>query len=80
MLFYCKRIWRPWIHEEPNVPNYGIKQMGKKLLNGLVLAIEPIVNKGKKYIKINKDGWTIDKKIKNLQHIMNIGKPYLLST
>ncbi|XMD32686.1 MAG: hypothetical protein ACCK38_01145 [Candidatus Karelsulcia muelleri] len=36
--------------------------MGKKLLNGLVLAIEPIVNKGKKYIKINKDGWTIDKK------------------
>ncbi|XMD31675.1 MAG: hypothetical protein ACCK39_01150 [Candidatus Karelsulcia muelleri] len=36
--------------------------MGKKLLNGLVLAIEPIVNKGKKYIKIKKDGWTIDKK------------------
>lgn len=45
--------------------------MGKKLLNGLVLAIEPIVNKGKKYIKINKDGWTIDKK-PSAHYIMNI--------
>ncbi|WP_110476826.1 MAG: type I methionyl aminopeptidase [Candidatus Karelsulcia muelleri] len=74
------------IHEEPNVPNYGIKQMGKKLLNGLVLAIEPIVNKGKKYIKINKDGWTIstlDKKPSaHYEHNIAIinGKPYLLST
>ncbi|XMD32936.1 MAG: hypothetical protein ACE19I_01145 [Candidatus Karelsulcia muelleri] len=54
--------------------------MGKKLLNGLVLAIEPIVNKGKKYIKINKDGWTIDKKpsAHYEQNIARInGKPYL---
>lgn len=60
--------------------------MVKKLLNGLVLAIEPIVKKGKKYIKINKDGWTIstlDKKpsAHSEQNIARInGKPSLLST
>ncbi|WP_375323042.1 type I methionyl aminopeptidase [Candidatus Karelsulcia muelleri] len=74
------------IHEKPNVPNYGLKKMGLKLLNGLVLAIEPMVNKGKKKIKFNNDGWTIStmdkKKSAHYEHNIAIinGNPYLLST
>ena len=47
------------LHEKPDVPNYGKKGSGQKLLPGLVLAIEPMINMGKRTITQDKDGWTI---------------------
>ncbi|PVY43904.1 type I methionyl aminopeptidase [Pontibacter virosus] len=47
------------LHEAPEVPNYGKRGQGLKLQNGLVLAIEPMVNLGTRYIIQEEDGWTI---------------------
>ena len=47
------------LHEDPEVPNYGKKGTGPKLQQGLVIAIEPMINLGKKNVKQAKDGWTI---------------------
>lgn len=47
------------LHESPEVPNYGKRGQGLKLQNGLVLAIEPMVNLGTRYIVQEDDGWTI---------------------
>ncbi len=47
------------LHEAPEVPNYGKKGRGTKLQEGLVIAIEPMINLGKKEIKHHADGWTI---------------------
>jgi methionyl aminopeptidase len=47
------------LHEDPEVPNYGKKGSGPKLLEGLVIAIEPMINMGKKNVRQAKDGWTI---------------------
>ncbi|MEM6299948.1 MAG: type I methionyl aminopeptidase [Bacteroidota bacterium] len=47
------------LHEKPEVPNYGRKNKGPKLLNGVVLAIEPMVNLGTKQVLQEDDGWTI---------------------
>ncbi len=47
------------MHEEPDVPNYGRKGQGLLLKEGLVIAIEPMVNLGKKDIRQMADGWTI---------------------
>jgi len=47
------------LHEKPNVMNYGKKGSGLKLQEGLVIAIEPMINMGKKEIVQEKDGWTI---------------------
>jgi methionyl aminopeptidase len=47
------------LHEKPEVPNYGKKGRGLKLKPGLVLAIEPMINLGKKEITQLDDGWTI---------------------
>ena len=47
------------LHEAPEVPNYGKRGKGYKLQEGLVLAIEPMVNMGKKQVVQEKDGWTI---------------------
>lgn len=47
------------IHEEPFIPNVGISGEGEKLLPGMVIAIEPMVNVGKPGIKLAKDGYTI---------------------
>jgi methionyl aminopeptidase len=47
------------LHESPEVPNYGKKGTGLKLLEGLIIAIEPMINMGKKAIMQEKDGWTI---------------------
>ena len=50
------------MHEGPEVPNYGRRGTGKKFLNGMVLAIEPMINQGKKYCKTLNDGWTVETK------------------
>jgi methionyl aminopeptidase len=47
------------LHEEPEVPNYGRKGNGVKLIEGMVIAIEPMINMGTKNVKHEKDGWTI---------------------
>lgn len=47
------------MHEPPEVPNYGKRGSGMKLRQGLVLAVEPMVNLGKKNVAQLSDGWTI---------------------
>jgi methionyl aminopeptidase len=47
------------LHEDPEVPNFGLKGKGPMLKEGIVLAIEPMVNMGGKAVKQMNDGWTI---------------------
>ena len=47
------------LHEEPQVPNYGIPNQGFKLHSGMCIAIEPMINLGGREIYTAKDGWTI---------------------
>jgi methionyl aminopeptidase len=46
------------LHEEPQVPNYGIQGKGIPLKEGMVLAIEPMINAGGPEVRVEKDGWT----------------------
>jgi len=50
------------LHEAPEVPNYGKRGRGAVIKSGLVIAIEPMINLGKKAVKHGKDGWTITTK------------------
>ena len=74
------------MHEGPEVPNYGIKGKGKKILEGMVIAIEPMINMGTHKIKQLNDGWTIltsdGMPSAHFEHNIGIieGKPKLLST
>jgi methionyl aminopeptidase len=47
------------MHEDPQVPNYGKRGNGEKLKEGMVLAIEPMINLGTKNVFTEKDGWTV---------------------
>lgn len=47
------------LHEDPEVPNFGMKGKGTLLKEGIVIAIEPMVNMGNKAVKQMNDGWTI---------------------
>jgi methionyl aminopeptidase len=47
------------LHEDPQVPNYGKRGSGAKLKEGMVIAIEPMINMGTKNVYHDKDGWTI---------------------
>ena len=47
------------LHEEPEVPNYGKPGRGPRLLPGMTLAIEPMVNAGVYDVRVLKDGWTV---------------------
>jgi methionyl aminopeptidase len=47
------------MHEEPQVPNYGKRGSGPVLKEGLVIAIEPMINMGKKEVFTDTDGWTV---------------------
>lgn len=74
------------MHEDPEMPNYGKRGRGKMFIEGMVVAIEPMINLGTKNIKHLKDGWTIvtaDKKPSaHFEHDVALvdGKPELLST
>lgn len=74
------------LHEEPEVPNYGKRGDGPKLKDGMVIAIEPMINLGKKNIKQLNDGWTIvtadGLPSAHFEHDVAIidGKPEILST
>ena len=46
------------MHEDPSVPNYGTPGRGVRLLPGMTIAIEPMINAGVKEVKVLKDGWT----------------------
>ena len=48
------------LHEDPQVPNYGIAGRGARLYAGMTLAIEPMVNVGGERVKVLKDGWTVE--------------------
>ncbi|WP_073042668.1 type I methionyl aminopeptidase [Cnuella takakiae] len=47
------------LHEDPQVPNYGRRGTGAKLKEGMVLAIEPMINLGTREVYTEKDGWTV---------------------
>ena len=47
------------MHEEPQVPNYGERGKGLKLKTGMALCIEPMFNIGKRFTKVDPDGWTV---------------------
>ncbi len=74
------------LHEAPEVPNFGSRGQGKKLQEGMVICIEPMVNAGERSVHMHKDGWTLstaDKK--NSAHYeltvaITNGKPRVLST
>ena len=46
------------LHEDPSVPNFGTSGRGPRLLPGMTIAIEPMVNQGGPDVEILKDGWT----------------------
>ncbi|MGE5358805.1 MAG: M24 family metallopeptidase, partial [Bacteroidales bacterium] len=46
------------MHEEPQIPNYGEPGRGPRLAEGMVLAIEPMINAGRPAVRILEDGWT----------------------
>jgi methionyl aminopeptidase len=47
------------MHEEPQVPNYGKPHQGPRLVEGMCLALEPMVNMGVDAVKVLEDGWTV---------------------
>ena len=74
------------LHEDPDVPNYGRKGTGPLIKNGMVIAIEPMINMGRKTIVIERDGWTTRTKDRkpsaHYEHTIAIhhGKPDILSS
>ena len=74
------------LHESPEVPNFGKKGNGKKFEDGMVLAIEPMINMGTEKVNFLNDGWTVETADKlpsvHFEHdvAMINGKPILLST
>ena len=47
------------LHEEPQIPNFGFEKQGYQLKSGMCIAIEPMINAGKKEVYTSDDGWTI---------------------
>jgi|TARA_S200000501_G_scaffold88675_1_gene81765 methionyl aminopeptidase len=74
------------LHESPEIPNFGKKGNGKKFEDGMVLAIEPMINMGTEKVNFLNDGWTVETADKlpsvHFEHdvAMINGKPILLST
>ena len=73
------------MHEEPQVPNYGEPGRGPRLTEGMVLAIEPMVNAGKPAVKVLGDGWTAVTRDRSLsahfEHTVAVtaGEPWILT-
>ena len=74
------------LHEQPEVPNFGRRGNGKKIQNGLVIAIEPMINLGTHKVARLKDGWTIvtadGKPSAHFEHNVAVvnGEPEILSS
>lgn len=54
------------LHEDPEVPNFGRAGHGPRLMPGMVIAIEPMINAGRPHVKILNDGWTVKTSDKSL--------------
>ncbi len=73
------------LHEEPQVPNFGSRDRGLRLRDGMVLAIEPMVNVGEPGVMIKDDGWTAvtkdGKRSAHFEHSVAVTEkgPYVLS-
>ena len=48
-----------YLHEDPQIPNYGRKNTGAIIKNGMTFAIEPMINLGSYKVKVAEDGWTV---------------------
>ena len=74
------------IHEDPYIPNFGKRGKGEKLIPGMVVALEPMLNNGTKNVTIDEDGYTIrtadGKKSAHFEHTILIteGEPEILTT
>lgn len=74
------------LHEDPQVPNYGKRGRGKKIMNGLTIAIEPMINMGTERVRTLEDNWTIvtadGQPSAHFEHDIAVvdGKPVILST
>lgn len=74
-----------FLHEEPQIPNFGKKGTGAKIKNGMTIAIEPMVNMGKFKVSVARDGWTVFASDRlpsaHFEHSIAIidGKPEILS-
>ncbi len=47
------------LHEDPQIPNFGLPHQGPKIESGMVFALEPMVNEGTYKVKVLSDGWTV---------------------
>ena len=74
------------LHEDPQVPNYGRRGSGKRIQNGLTIAIEPMINMGTEKVRQLEDNWTIvtadDLPSAHFEHNVAVvdGQPIILST
>jgi methionyl aminopeptidase len=74
------------LHEDPQVPNYGKRGYGKKIMEGLTIAIEPMINMGTEKVETLPDNWTIVTADRlpsaHFEHDVAVvdGKPFILST
>jgi len=74
------------MHEDPQIPNFGRRGRGKKIQNGLTIAIEPMINIGTDQVKLLEDKWTIvtadGKPSAHFEHDIAVvdGNPIILST
>ncbi|MBU2491335.1 MAG: type I methionyl aminopeptidase [Bacteroidetes bacterium] len=74
-----------YLHEDPQIPNFGRKGSGALIKNGMTIAIEPMVNQGNYSVSVADDGWTVftsDKKTSaHFEHTIAIidGKPEILT-
>lgn len=74
-----------FLHEEPQIPNYGRKGSGALLKNGMTLAIEPMINLGTYKVTVDEDGWTVRTAdglpSAHFEHTISIidGKPEILT-
>jgi len=74
------------LHEDPQIPNYGLPKQGYQLKEGMCIAIEPMVNMGTKEIMTDSDGWTVrtkdGKSSAHFEHTIAIqdGEAKILST
>ncbi len=82
---YCGHGIGKHLHEDPQIPNFGIPNRGAKIEDGMVLAIEPMVNQGTYKVKTLSDKWTVvtidKKKSAHFEHSVAIidGKAEILS-
>jgi methionyl aminopeptidase len=74
------------LHESPDVPNFGKRGIGPLLQEGVVIAVEPMVNLGRRNVVTERDNWTIrtvDRKVSaHYEHTVAVhdGKPMVLTT